>query len=152
MKTTIFYTVTFLAFLLAKSSMTGQCQNLFHLSIVAPWTVWQLARFFNRKVLKLRQFLISFSFETRFSQVATLTAIVKKIRSIITAFGTELPRLYFWINCNSSRGASFSTVNCTLATSYNCDATITFFSIVQQWTTVDATTVNIYFSATQPPV
>jgi len=35
MTTTIFYTVTVLACLLAKSSMTRQCQNLFHLSIVA---------------------------------------------------------------------------------------------------------------------
>ena len=54
-----------------------------------------VARFLNCKVLKLRQFLISFGFEKRFSQVATLTAIVRKIRSIITVFGTELPRLYF---------------------------------------------------------
>jgi len=39
--------------------------------------------------------LNSFSFEKLLSQVATLTAIVRKIRSIIIIFGTEFPRLYF---------------------------------------------------------
>ena len=113
-----------------------------------------IARFLNHKVLKLRQFLISFSFAKLLSQVAALTAIVRKIRSNITVFGTELPRLYIWINCKSSRGPSFSTVNCTSATSYNCHATITLFSIAQ-WTTSDATTINISFLAincTQPRV
>ena len=47
-----------------------------------------------------------------------------------------------------------STVNCTSATSYNYDATITFFLTAQQWTTNDATTLNISCSAicTKPPV
>jgi len=40
-----------------------------------------------------------------------------------------------------------STVNCTSATSYNCNATITFFLIPQQWITSDAITTNISFSA-----
>jgi len=35
--------------------------------------------------------LISFSFQKLLSHVATLTATVKKIRSIITIFGTEFP-------------------------------------------------------------
>jgi len=46
-------------------------------------------------------------------------------------------------------------VNCTSATTYNCDATVTFFFIAQQWITSDATTINISFSTvnyTQPPV
>jgi len=43
------------------------------------------------------------------------------------------------------REPSFSTVNCTSATSYNRDAAITFYLIAQQWTTSDATTVNISF-------
>jgi len=49
---------------------------------------------------------------------------------------------------------SQSTVNCTPATSYNCDATITFFLTAQQWATSDVTTINISCSAicTQPPV
>jgi len=49
-----------------------------------------LARFLNRKVLilDLKEFSISFSFEKLLSQVATLAAIVRKIRSIITIFGT----------------------------------------------------------------
>ena len=116
-----------------------------------------MARFLNRKVLilDLKYFFISFSFVKLLSQVTTLTAIVRKIRSIITIFGTELTRLYFWINCKTSRGAYFSTVNCASATSYNRDATVTFFLIAQQWTTSDATTVNISFSAsncTQPLV
>jgi len=76
--------------------------------------------------------LIGFSFEKLLSQIATLTAIVRKIRSIITIFGTEFPRLYFWINCKSSKGPSFSTVNFTSETSYNHDATITFFIIMLQ--------------------
>jgi len=48
----------------------------------------------------------------------------------------------------------YSTVNCTSATSYNCDATITFFLTAQQWTTSDAQTTNISCPAicTQPPV
>jgi len=47
-----------------------------------------------------------------------------------------------------------TTLNCTSATSYSCDATTTLFLIAQQWTTSDATTINIYCSAncTQPPV
>ena len=91
-----------------------------------------MAGFCNRKVPMpdFQQFLISFSFEKLLSRVATLTAIVGKINSIITIFGTEFPRLYFWINCKSSRGPSFSIVICTSTTSYNCDATITFFLIV----------------------
>jgi len=43
-------------------------------------------------------------------------------------------------------------VNYTSATSFNCDATITFLN-VQQWTASDETTVNIFYSAsncTQP--
>ena len=56
-----------------------------------------MARFRIRKVLMpdFQQFLISFSFEKLLSRVATLTAIVGKIHSIITIFGTEFPRLYF---------------------------------------------------------
>ena len=57
------------------------------------------------------------------------------------------------------KGPSFSdwynNVNCISATSYNCVATITFFLIAQHWTTNDATTINISFSAincTQPRV
>jgi len=47
----------------------------------------------------------------------------------------------------------YSTVNCTSATSYNYDATITFFVIAQQWTS-DLSTINISWSAiwTQSPV
>ena len=47
----------------------------------------------------------------------------------------------------------YSTVNCTSATSYNCDATITFFLTAQQWTS-DVQSINISCSAicTQPPV
>ena len=47
----------------------------------------------------------------------------------------------------------YSTANCTSATSYNYDATITFFWIAQQWTS-DTTTINISSSAicTQTPV
>jgi len=71
----------------------------------------------------------SVCFEKLLSQVATLTAIVSKIRSIITVFGTEFPSLYFWINCKSSRGAYFFIVNCTSATSCNCDEIIMFFLI-----------------------
>ena len=113
-----------------------------------------LARFLNRKVLILdiKQFLVSFSFEKLLSQVATLTAIVTKIRSIITMLGTEFPRLHFWLKCKSSRGPSFSTVSCTSATSYNCDVTITFFLIAQQWTASDATTHQYFFFGYQPPV
>ena len=55
----------------------------------------------------------------------------------------RIPRLYLWINCKSSRGPSFSIVNCTCATLYNRDATITFFLVAQQWTTIDATIINI---------
>jgi len=56
-----------------------------------------VTRFLNRKVLilDLKQFLISFSFEKRLSQVAMLTAIVRKICSIITIFGAESPSLCF---------------------------------------------------------
>jgi len=46
-----------------------------------------------------------------------------------------------------------SLVNCTSATWYDYDETITFFSIAQLWTS-DTTTISIYFSAiicTQPP-
>jgi len=45
----------------------------------------------------------------------------------------------------------YSTVNSTSATSYNYDATITFFVIAQQWTS-DLSTINISCSAicTQP--
>ena len=45
----------------------------------------------------------------------------------------------------------YSPVNCTSATSYNYDATITFFVIAQQWTS-DLSTINISCSAicTQP--
>jgi len=51
-------------------------------------------------------------------------------------FGGQLPQtalppwirhctgLYIWINCKSSRGPSFTNVNCTSATSYHCDATM----------------------------
>ena len=72
---------------------------------------------------------------------------MRKIRSITTIFRTEFPRLYAWINCKSSRGASFSTVNCKSAISCYCDATIPFVLIAQQWTTSDPTTINITFSA-----
>ena len=150
MKTTIYYTVTFLAYLLANSSMAK------FISSVNCCSVESVARFLKRKVLilDLKQFLIRFIFEKLLSQPATLTPIVRKICSIITIFGTEFPRLYFWINCRNSTGPSFSTVNCTSATSYNCDATITFFLIAQQWTTSDATPINISFSVvcSQPPV
>jgi len=56
-----------------------------------------MAGFCNRKVPMpdFQQFLISFSFEKLLSRVATLTAIVGKINSIITIFGTEFPKLYF---------------------------------------------------------
>jgi len=93
MKTTVFYTVTFLAFLLANSSMA---MSEFILS-VSCCSIDSVARFLNSKVLilDLKQFLISFSFEKLLSQVATLTAVLRKIPSIITIFGTEFPRLYF---------------------------------------------------------
>jgi len=39
MKTAIFYTVTFLGF--CWHILQWQCQNLFHLSVAALWTVWQ---------------------------------------------------------------------------------------------------------------
>ena len=39
----------------------------------------------------------------------------------------------------------YSTVNCTSATSYSCDTTITFSLTAQQWTTSDATATNISF-------
>jgi len=47
----------------------------------------------------------------------------------------------------------YSTVNCTSATSYDYDATITFLVVAQQWT-IDAPTIDISCSATstQPPV
>jgi len=56
-----------------------------------------VARFLNHKVLilDLKKLVIMLSFENLLSQAATLTAIVRKIRSIITIFGTEFPRLYF---------------------------------------------------------
>ena len=90
MKSTIFYTVTFLAFLLANASMAmSKCV----LSVNCCSTD-SVPKFLNHKVLilDLKQFWISFSFE-KLSQVATLTGIVRKIRSIITIFGTEFPRL-----------------------------------------------------------
>jgi len=43
-------------------------------------------------------------------------------------------------------GPSFSTVNCTSATTYNCDATVTSSFIAQQRRS-DATTTYISFSA-----
>jgi len=92
MKSTIFYTVTFLAFLLANSSMAmSKC-----ILSVNCCSIDSVPKFLNHQVLilDLKQFLISFSFE-KLSQVATLTGIVRKIRSIITIFGTEFPRLYF---------------------------------------------------------
>ena len=51
-------------------------------------------------------------------------------------------------------GHPVRTVNWWSATSYNYDATITFFLIAQQWTTSDATTINICYSTicTQPHV
>jgi len=57
-------------------------------------SVDSMARFINRKVLipDLKQFLMSFSFEKLLSHVATPTAIVRKINSVVTVFGTEFPR------------------------------------------------------------
>jgi len=49
-----------------------------------------------------------------------------------------------WINCKSSRVPSFSTVNCTSATSCNCDVKIPFFFTAQQWRTSDATIIPIF--------
>jgi len=123
MKTTIFYTVTFRAFLLANSSMAMSKFIIFPLLLYR-----QCGKISQSQGARTRSyaFLISFSFEKRFSQVATLTAIVRKICSIITIFGTEFQRLYLWINCKSSRGPFFPTVNCTSATSYNCVPTKTF--------------------------
>jgi len=93
MKTTVFNTVNFLAFLLANSSMAMSKFILF----VDCCSTDSVARFLNRKVLilDLKQFLISFSFEKPLSQVIRLTTIVRKIRSIITIIGTEFLRLYF---------------------------------------------------------
>ena len=51
------------------------------------------------------------------------------------------------VRCLLSTTPMYSTVNCASATSYNYDATITLFLIAQQWTTRDATTLNISFSA-----
>jgi len=99
--------------------------------------------------------LVSFNSEKHLSQVATLTVIVRKICSIISKFETEFQRFYIWIYCKSSRRPSFSIVNCTSATSYNCDTTLTVFLTAQQWTTSDATTINISFSTincAQPPI
>jgi len=55
--------------------------------------------------------------------------------------------------CLLSTAPIYSTANYTSAT-YNYDATTTFFWTAQQWTTSDATTINISSSAicTQPPV
>jgi len=93
MKSTIFYTATFLALLLANSSMS---MSKFILSVNC-FSIDSVARFLNHKVLilNLKKLLIMLSSENLLSQVATLTAIVRKIRSIITIFGTEFPRLYF---------------------------------------------------------
>jgi len=113
----------------------------------------QVGDFLKQLAAKLELvLLISFSFEKLLSQVATLTAIVRKIRSNVTIFRTEFPRLYFWINCRSSAEPSYPNVNCTSATSYNCDATVTFFLIAQQWTASDATTHQYFFFGYQPPV
>ena len=62
-------------------------------------------------------------------------AVIKKATSGSRAIGSRL-LLY----------SVYFIVNCTSATSYNCDATITFL-IAQQWTTSDAETI-----CTQPPV
>ena len=61
MKTTVFYTVTFLAFLLANYSMAMSKS----ISSVNCCSTDSVARFLNRNVLILdhKQFLISFSFE-----------------------------------------------------------------------------------------
>ena len=93
MKTTIFYTATFLALLPANSSMA---MSKFILSVNCC-SIDRVARFLNHKVLilDLKKLVIMLSFENLLSQAATLTAIVRKIRSIITIFGTEFPRLYF---------------------------------------------------------
>ena len=52
-----------------------------------------------------------------------------------------------WVYFLVSSYAVYSTVNCASATSYNCDATITFFLNAPQWTTNEATTINISCSA-----
>jgi len=56
-----------------------------------------VARFLNQKVLilDLKTSLDQFGFEILLSQVATLTALMRKICSIINIFVTEFPKLYF---------------------------------------------------------
>ena len=56
--------------------------------------------------------------------------------------------------CLLSTTLIHSTVNCTSATSYNYDATLTFFLTTEQCTTNDITTFNISCSTicTQTPV
>ena len=72
-------------------------------------------------------------------------------------------QVLFWTKCLkfvpkrvnlTSLTPMYSTVNCTSATSYNYDATITFFVVAQHWTTSDAPTIDISCSTIciQPPV
>jgi len=74
-------------------------------------------------------------------------AIVRKIRSNDYYIWNRVPTVILLIKLQKLKGPSFCTVNCTSATLYNCDATVTFYLIAQQWTTSNATTINISFSA-----
>ena len=142
MKTKIFFTVTFLAFLLANSSMA---MSKF-ISSVNCCSIDSMARFLTARCSYQILILDQFSFRKTPLTGSYTNGNCEEKPSIII-FGTEFPWLYFWINCKSSRGPCFSTVNCTSATTYNCDATVTFFFIAQQRTTSDATTTYISFSA-----
>jgi len=75
--------------------------------------------------------LISLILEKLFSRVAALTAIVRKIRNIITIFGTEFPNILL-NKLQKFKGAFFLYCDCTSATTYNRGAAITFFLIAQQ--------------------
>jgi len=149
MKTTIFYTVTFLAFLLASSSMAI---SKFILSVNCC-SIDSVARFLNRKV-RSQVILDQLKFRKTPLTGSNTNGDCEENPQHYYYFWNRVPRLYFWANCKFSRGPSFSIASCTSATSYKCGTTITFL-IAQQWTTSDATTINISFSAincTQPPV
>ena len=120
-----------------------QCQNLFHLSMVALQTGWQDFSTAWCSYQILRQSLISFSFEKLLSQVVTLTAIVKKIRSIVYIWN-RVPKVILLNKLQMFKGAFFfyCELQPTSATSYSCDVTITFFLIAQQ----------LHSPATQSPV
>ena len=129
MKTTIIYTVTFLAFSLANSSMA--MSNLF---------ICQ--QFLCRQCGKISQ---PQGAHTR-SQLILDQLYLRKTR--LTGGNTngnceENPQHYYYIwnsvpkvillnKLQNFKKAFFSIVDCTSATSYNCDATITFFVIAQQ--------------------